>query len=209
VRAAIEAWDLGRLGKPIKAEFQWTAALSPAHLAYLRQLPFTISLPSHSAIVVHAGLVPGVPLNLQDPLMMVSMRSLKALGEGKYEPSEGSPQGFLPWAQVWSGPAHVYFGHDAKRRLQQHPFATGLDTGAVYGGQLSASILTTGRSGRAELVQVAANAEHCRPSDSVRQAGDHARLLGQYVPMAMGVIVLALCTMTLCRRLGKSPHKTQ
>lgn len=44
----------------------------------------------------------------------------------------------LPWASVWTGPHFIVFGHDAVRGLQAYPYALGLDTGCVYGRQLSA-----------------------------------------------------------------------
>lgn len=45
-------------------------------MSYLQGLPFTITIPYHKAVIVHAGLVPGVPLKEQDPHNMISMRDL-------------------------------------------------------------------------------------------------------------------------------------
>ncbi|EFN51188.1 hypothetical protein CHLNCDRAFT_141350 [Chlorella variabilis] len=165
-------------------------------------------LPAYGVIVVHAGLVPGVPLEQQGMLEMEKMRDvvpaveaapadaaadalaagadvatlplssfdwraagqalaqLAAADEGGSSRSRSGSDGAEPeaagsrlpaelqlvgrevpnplgraWAEVWRGPQHVFFGHDAKRRLQLCPAATGLDTGCVYGGQLSAAVL--------------------------------------------------------------------
>jgi hypothetical protein len=49
------------------------------------------------------------------------------------------------WATRYAGPPHVIFGHNAASEPQLHPWATGLDTAAVYGGRLTALVLEAGQ----------------------------------------------------------------
>lgn len=111
-------------------------ALTPDDWRYLQALPLTLSLPEFNTVVVHGGLVFGVPLDQQPRDLVINMRSITPDGQ----PSKHVEAG-VPWASVWPGPTHVVFGHDAVRGLQQHRFATGLDTGCVYGRRLTGLLL--------------------------------------------------------------------
>lgn len=118
-------------------------ALRRRHWEWLRALPLTIELPEHAALVVHAGVVPGVPFEQQAPRALMYMRTLDAHGEAR-EQREG--EGRVLWGTKYAGPEHVVFGHHARPEPQLHPFATGVDTGCVYGGRLTAMVLRTGEA---------------------------------------------------------------
>ncbi|MFW6066707.1 MAG: metallophosphoesterase family protein [Myxococcota bacterium] len=111
-------------------------ALDEEDWRWLDSLPYHLRIAEHGVIVVHAGLVPGVALEDQEPSHMLHMRSLRADGTPTSRVEEG-----VPWASRWPGPEEVVFGHDAVRGLQRHPHATGLDTGCVYGGRLTGYVL--------------------------------------------------------------------
>lgn len=115
--------------------YQWLRSLSNEDFHFLQELPYTVSIPSLQTLVMHAGMVPGLPLEQQNLENLTHMRNIITedffdgrgfVGSSKVENGEA-------WAVLWPGPDHVYFGHDAKRGLQLHPFATGLDTGCLYG----------------------------------------------------------------------------
>ena len=136
----LHAWQTYRSGSdPLGTEFEWMKELSREEMEWLEQLPYTIHIPSRRITVVHAGLIPGVPLNEQNPDHLIHLRNLKMNAETQqYVAVKKSEEGCVPWASAWPGPDHVYFGHDAIRFLQSYEFATGLDTGCVYGGKLTA-----------------------------------------------------------------------
>lgn len=112
-------------------------ALKARHWDYLESLPLWIDLDERLR-VIHAGLVPGVPIERQEPRTLMYVRSIGPRGE----PVER--RGERPWGSLYEGPPHVVFGHNAQEEPQIHPWATGLDTGAVYGGRLTALVLPVG-----------------------------------------------------------------
>ncbi|MCC7535104.1 MAG: serine/threonine protein phosphatase [Deltaproteobacteria bacterium] len=115
--------------------------LNETHWGYLEALPWFLRLEDIDGLVVHAGMLPGLPPEKQDPMDLVYVRSIRLDGSGSRRIDEGRP-----WASAWAGPEHVMFGHDALRRLQLEPWATGLDTGCVYGDRLSALVIEPGET---------------------------------------------------------------
>jgi hypothetical protein len=109
--------------------------LSPDDFTWLERLPLVIDLPEHRARVVHAGVVPNVPIGRQDPYLLTHLRTITADGKPSTE------RGHRLWGEMYESEPHVIFGHNALDGLQIHPHATGLDTGCVYGGELSALVL--------------------------------------------------------------------
>lgn len=111
-------------------------------LAWLHTLPLTLDVGRFT--LVHAGLHPTQPTTRKQ------MVSLRKVGE-KY------------WWQRYRGERGVVFGHDARRGLIRmerggEPYLLGLDTGCVYGGQLTGWILEEDR-----YVQVKARRMYVKP----------------------------------------------
>jgi hypothetical protein len=123
--------------------------LSADDIAWLAARPLYLHLGEAGTgvphLVVHGGLVPGVAIERQEREHLLNLRSITADGQPSKR-IEGRP-----WGALWTGPEHVVYGHDAVRGLQRHPFATGLDSGCVYGRALTALVLPSG-----ELVSVPA-----------------------------------------------------
>ena len=109
------------------------ASLTQSDLDFLFGLPFHLSFPEFNVRVVHAGFDPARPIEAQEGDVMVNVRSIRADGTPSKQFEDGRG-----WASLWLGPEKVIFGHDAMRKLQLHPHAIGLDTGCVYGGDLTA-----------------------------------------------------------------------
>lgn len=103
-----------------------------AYTAYFSTLPFIIDLGTH--LVVHAGLRPSVELHSQTTSDLTLIRTLGA----DRESDEGTP-----WYHVYYGEKVVLFGHWPAPEPRRGKKAIGLDTGCVYGYQLTAYIIET------------------------------------------------------------------
>jgi hypothetical protein len=118
------------------------------YTAYLSSLPFVIDLGSHA--VVHAGVRPGIALSQQSPEDLVEIRTLGADRTSR----EGTP-----WYEVYDDEKVILFGHWPGPKPKVFEHAIGLDTGCVYGYQLTGYILETG-----EFLSVSAREQYDVPS---------------------------------------------
>jgi len=115
-------------------------ALEDRHYEYFSKLPALIRLPEHGAAVVHAGAYPGVPLEAQDTYHLLHIQSIKPPAKKSFWPSK-APGDHRFWTNHWSGPERLIFGHSVLTKPLVTEHAVGIDTGAVYGGGLTAVVL--------------------------------------------------------------------
>lgn len=161
--SAEEKEAVGKSSKTEKADRATAASLTPTQLSWLAKLPVILRLGTVSpyygeVVAVHAGLIPDVPLEKQDPWAAMNMRtllghssaSLDPAALSKLRPSEGREG--RPWAELWNalekakhkkgqgGKTTVVYGHDAKTGLSVRRYAFGIDSNCVRGGDLTALV---------------------------------------------------------------------
>lgn len=101
-------------------------------IEWVKELPYTITIPSLQSIFVHAGLLAGKKLEEQDTRDMSSIRNVLLQDDGSFLGTSSGKDG-IHWTVPWESDYHVYYGHDAKKGLQLLDKATGLDSGCCYG----------------------------------------------------------------------------
>lgn len=140
----LEAHRARQLGLPrlrlAAPDYALLHRLREADWQLLAELPTFLELAAPRLCIVHAGLRPGLALQAQEVWTLTHTRSI----DGSGSPSERHDH--EPWARLYHGDLHVVFGHNSRLGLQLEAHATGLDTGCVYGGRLSALVLATGQA---------------------------------------------------------------
>jgi hypothetical protein len=117
-------------------------SLRPVDWTLLDTSPLFVDLPEHGARVVHAGIIPDVAFEEQTPETLMRIRTVRVGGRRGAKRKKGE---HVLWGACYTGPPQILFGHNAAPGLQLHPWATGLDTGCVYGGRLTAMVLEAGQ----------------------------------------------------------------
>ncbi len=124
------------------------AALRPADWDFLAAMPLTHFAADLNTVFVHGGFLPGLPWEKQPAEVVTRIQVIDEQGQPrKRAEAPGAPR----WAERWSGPPFVVYGHTPQPTVHKLKWSLGLDTACVYGGYLSAYILPERR-----LVQVRA-----------------------------------------------------
>ncbi|KAG0240199.1 hypothetical protein BGX31_002189 [Mortierella sp. GBA43] len=149
--------DDGRLKIPsdlsLKSEhYHLARKLTKAQYRYLRNCPLIYSVPrSHSlhgipVHVMHAGLDPQRDILRQKPWVLINIRNVLPDGTPmrKRDGGEGWTDVFNRMPRSKKDDFMVVYGHDAGRSLSVKRRTVGLDTGCIYGKQLSGYVVETG-----------------------------------------------------------------
>lgn len=153
------------LSRGIYSDRALARKLSPDQVEWLESCPVILRVGDikgvGEVVVVHAGLVPGVELEKQDPSSVMNMRTIDLETHVPSKQRDG-----MPWSKLWNKHQHllapkkksadsenkkdsvkhttVIYGHDAKRGLQIKKYSKGLDTGCITGGRLTALVMSEG-----------------------------------------------------------------
>ncbi|KAF9931787.1 hypothetical protein FBU30_009591 [Linnemannia zychae] len=130
-------------------------AMTKTQYNYLLQCPLILTIPKEISVnhipvhVVHAGIDPARDILNQRPWVLVNIRNLLKDGTPSRKKNKGRG-----WAREFNEKHHrrspskrdflVVYGHDAGRSLNVMPWSIGIDTGCVYGRELTGYIVETG-----------------------------------------------------------------
>ena len=112
--------------------------LRPSDWDYLAAMPLTYYEAELNTVYVHGGFMPTEPWQRQTAEVVTRIQSINAQGRPcKRADAPDSPA----WADLWTGPPFVVYGHTPRPEVYKLKWSVGIDTACVMGGQLTAYIL--------------------------------------------------------------------
>ncbi len=114
------------------------AKLRPADWAFIEAMPLTFEEPELNTVFVHGGFLPNEPWQRQPAEVVTRIQVVDRDGR----PQKRSDAPMAPaWADLWSGPPFVVYGHTPRIDVYKLKWSVGIDTSCVQGGSLTAYIL--------------------------------------------------------------------
>jgi hypothetical protein len=129
--------------------------LRPDDWTYLESMPLTHYVAELNTVFVHGGFLPNEPWQKQPASVVTRIQVIDS--EGKPRKRADAPDA-PAWADLWSGPPFVVYGHTPRSEIYKLKWSVGIDTACVMGGHLTAYILPEKR-----FVQVKARKRYFSP----------------------------------------------
>lgn len=105
---------------------------------YLEAMPLTHYEPELDTVFVHGGFLPDEPWQKQPANVVTRIQVIDR--DGKPRKRADVPDA-PAWADLWSGPPFVVYGHTPRPEIYKLKWSVGIDTGCVMGGLLTAYVL--------------------------------------------------------------------
>jgi predicted phosphodiesterase len=118
-------------------DFATFAKLRASDWAYLETMALTHHEPELNTVFVHGGFLPDQPWQKQ-PANIVTR--IQVLADGRAAKRSEAPDAPY-WAEMWSGPPFVVYGHTSRPEIYKLKWSVCIDTACVMGGALTAFIL--------------------------------------------------------------------
>ena len=112
--------------------------LQPEDWEFLEKMPLTFEEPELNVVFVHGGFLTTAPWQKQPAEVVTRIQVVDRDGRpGKRADLPDAPA----WADLWSGPPFVVYGHTPRPEVYKLKWSVGIDTACVLGGSLTAYVL--------------------------------------------------------------------
>jgi len=125
--APLKETDLATLNRLKKSDWE-----------FFESMQLTYHAEEHDTVFVHGGFLPGIPWAAQGVDIITQIQVIDQVGQPARRAD--CPMGEF-WADLWTGPPYVVYGHTPRPDIYAQPWSAGIDTACVMGGHLTAFIL--------------------------------------------------------------------